>query len=1217
MLGGFRLLVHGQEVTDAAWKRKKARQLLKFVLSRPHHRVLKEEALELFWPESDPTAASINLRSTLHAIRQALEPGGRASDGGAIVADRDTIGLQPGLDVWVDADTFERLAMEAQRTARPLPLLEEACALYAGEYLPEDLYEDWTGPRREALRRTWSELEFQLAQVHVQRGEPQAAVPELQRLLRSDRSDERAAQELMRVLIQLGRRSDAARVFQGLEQALRDDLGVEPSDASRELYRQVARLDAAATSGQFRPVFRCAYTFPEPGQFIGREAELERLLHIVDAGRSSGQTVLLSAPAGTGKSALAGAMLRSARDAGVLCLAGAAYDERTGVPLAAFQEALTDYVLSATSNPLDADVSTAASELMAAREDVRRSLATAVSARDERASERSRLFAAVLSLLRKLAERGPVLLCLEDLHAADAASLNLLHYLMRQTRHSPVVFVGTLRSEAIQPGEPLTQFVAAVERERLAERLELSPLNQAGTERLIAALAGKPVHGNLSASVYSATEGNPLFVEQLVFALREEGRLDRPAAVWQASVVDATSLPLVIRSVISERLARLSPRSREMLEWAAVLGHTFEYTDLLAVIEPSEEAMLLSDLDEAIRAQVIRERPTGYAFSHSLLRDGVYWALSRTRRMLLHGRAGEVLERLAGASALNMAAELAFHFARAGHTVPIKRKALTYSLRAGRQAAALASHREALLHFQTACTLVADPALEADPETRLAALEGRGLAERGMGMWPACIETFRQVLELVSEPIARAEARQVISFALTHTGDTPAALREAEAGLAELGPVAGDEPAGAVVRLELQHQLAFMVFLKGQFGNVLRLGTEMVEVAQRLDQPRWLGWAHSVVGWAHAGAGRVGLAIEQYERTLAATERGGDKLDIADAHSNLGIQNYRGGRFEAAHEHFEQAIALYRDVASDVRAVYALAGLGSVFLAEGNVGRASEYAEQAGALAAQANDRWMAECLQLTGALQVLRTEWAEAQASFERVLTIREQVGHTSGTVDALVQLGRIAASQGHIEVARELYERALSTAEGMDPGPSRMAAHRHLGLLLVRGGQVKAGAEHTRNAVTLEEQMLESLEFAPTLLAEAEVHWRQGFTSSALSLVERALAGPHTAELGVEAHALHAELLLAAQRPAAAEAEATAALDIAEGLGGPLLLALAHRAAGLVASAQADHTAATASLRAAARYLESAGAVESAGAARGGTPNGADAAGSTQSAH
>jgi DNA-binding SARP family transcriptional activator len=947
MLGGFRLLVDGREVPETVWQRKSARQILKYLLTRPQHRVLKEEVLELFWPESEPDAAATSLRTSVHRIRQALEPGARAADGSVIVVDRDTIALRPGVQIWIDADAFERLAQEAQRTGRPLALLEEACALYAGDYLPEDVDEDWAAQRRDALRRTWSELAFELAQAHLQRGDPQAAVPALQLLLRSDRCDERAAHELMRVKLQLGQRSEALRVFQSLETALREELGVEPSERTRALQRQLASQQGTRQ----RAVFTCAYSFPEPGQFIGREAELARLQPIIDAGRSSGQAVFISAPAGTGKSALAGALLRSARAAGVLCLAGAAYDERVGVPLAAFQEALTDYVLAASSSPLDADVADAASQLIETVRDVRDSVGATAGAQRDAGAERTRLFRAVLALLRKLAERGPVLLCLEDLHVADAATLNLLHYLLRQTRQAPIVFIGTLRSEALEPGEPLSQFMAAAQRERLAERLELPPLNEHATDRLIAALVGAPVHGNVSTSVYAATEGNPLFVEQLVFALREAGRLDRPAGLSQAVVVDASSLPHVVREVINERVSRLSARSRETLETAAVLGHAFEYDDLLAVVEPSDEALLLEDLDEAIRAQVIRERPTGYAFGHSLLRDGVYWGLTRTRRMLLHGRAGEVLERQAGAAAMSIAAELAFHFTRAGQTAAVRARAFNYSLRAGQAAAALESHREAFQHFETVCEMAASGTVEVDDATRLAMFQGRGTAEGGMGMWSASVATFRAVLEFATERTTRAAARQRICVALHHLGDTAGALTEAEAGLADLGPVS-DGVGAAELRLELQHPLALIWFLKGRFDDVLRMGTDMVELAEQLEEPRWLAWSHCVVGWAHTGAGRVPLALEHYALAIAADERGGDRMGQAADRTNLGLEYYRGGRFAEAQTHLERAVTLYRESFSDLRAVLGLQGLGWVHLAQANLTRAQEYADLSAALAA-------------------------------------------------------------------------------------------------------------------------------------------------------------------------------------------------------------------------------------------------------------------------
>jgi tetratricopeptide (TPR) repeat protein len=572
--------------------------------------------------------------------------------------------------------------------------------------------------------------------------------------------------------------------------------------------------------------------------------------------------------------------------------------------------------------------------------------------------------------------------------------------------------------------------------------------------------------------------------------------------------------------------------------------------------------MLLVDLDEAIRAQIIRERPTGYAFSHSLLRDGVYWALSRTRRMLLHGRAGDVLERLAGDNAMHMAPELAYHFSRAGQTAPIRRKALNYSLRAGRAAAALASHREALQHFDIACSLMEDPALGADTDMRVAALEGRGLAQGQQGMWQACIASYRQVLDLVSEPRARAEARQSISFALHHTVDIVGARLEAEAGLAELSGVE-DRPDVAVVRLELQHQLAFLWFLEGRFRDVLQLGNEMVALAERLGEPRWLAWAHSVVGWGYMGAGRVPDALRHYELAVEAADRGGNKLDMADYRTNLGAQNYRGGRFDAAHEHLERAITIYREAASDLRSVYAQQLLGWVSIAEGNLNRAQEYADRAGALATEANDRWQADCVELNAALQCLRGDWRSARASLEQVLKMRQQVGHPAGIVDAFVALGQVAEAGEEIDAAVQAYREAVAISNSMEAGPGVVAAHRQLGLLLLRSGDAAGGAASITHAAELAEGLPESLEYAPTLLAQAELQLRSGDAEAGLAFAQRVFDAPHTAIVGIEADVLRAELLAVLGRPIEAQRAARTALRAAEQLGAPSPLRAAQRAA------------------------------------------------------
>ncbi|HLZ27174.1 MAG TPA: tetratricopeptide repeat protein [Chloroflexota bacterium] len=249
-LGSFRVFVHGDALGDDAWHRKKARQLFKLLLSRLNRRAAKDEVIELLWPESDPETGSTNLRSAIHAMRRALGALAAQSGGALVVADRDSVWLRSDADVWLDADEFEQTLEQARHAPDPMALLRHADVLYAGDYLPEDLYEDWAAERRDNLKRAWSSLQFQLAQQWESRGDADAAARAFQRLLRADPCDERAARELMGLLTRHGRRSEAIRVYQRLVRALREDLDVDPSQITTVLFEtEVPRAHDPAPAG--------------------------------------------------------------------------------------------------------------------------------------------------------------------------------------------------------------------------------------------------------------------------------------------------------------------------------------------------------------------------------------------------------------------------------------------------------------------------------------------------------------------------------------------------------------------------------------------------------------------------------------------------------------------------------------------------------------------------------------------------------------------------------------------------------------------------------------------------------------------------------------------------------------------------------------------------------------------------------------------------------
>jgi tetratricopeptide (TPR) repeat protein len=220
----------------------------------------------------------------------------------------------------------------------------------------------------------------------------------------------------------------------------------------------------------------------------------------------------------------------------------------------------------------------------------------------------------------------------------------------------------------------------------------------------------------------------------------------------------------------------------------------------------------------------------------------------------------------------------------------------------------------------------------------------------------------------------------------------------------------------------------------------------------------------------------------------------------------------------------------------------------------------------------------------------MLRAEWELAQANLERVLEIRQQVGHVAGIVDAYIALGRIAECHGSLEDAREAYGRAVSVADGMDAAPCGAAAHRRLGLLLLRDDETTAGTEHIGRAIALAQDIADSLEYGPALLAQALLRMRSSEFESALASAERALTAPRPVDFEIEARAGYAEILLGANMLGEAEAHATAAIRMAEGLGAPMLLGTAYRSAGLVADRKGDRAAAAAFLQTASQYFQSA---------------------------
>jgi ATP/maltotriose-dependent transcriptional regulator MalT len=363
-----------------------------------------------------------------------------------------------------------------------------------------------------------------------------------------------------------------------------------------------------------------------PPTLVGRERELAVIRHSLDAAfAGKGSLVLISGEAGIGKTTLAESVCREAADAGALVLVGRCYDLTETPPYGPWVELFGQYIQSDTLPLPDA---------FARHGAVGEVTSQAV------------LFQQVLDFFTALAAEHPLLLLLDDFHWADPASLDLLRFLARSLSDLPIVILVTYRSDELTRRHPLYQLLPTLVRESSADRLDLHALDRAAIRTLVATRYPLPdaEAERLTTYLHARTEGNALFVGELLRTLMEEGVLLQTDGGWQLGELARIAVPLLLRQVIDGRVGRLDDEAQRLLAVAAVIGQEVPFALWAAVAECDEDAVL-AVVEQVMEARLLVESvgADGVRFAHALIREAVYAGLSPLRRRQLHRRVAEVL----------------------------------------------------------------------------------------------------------------------------------------------------------------------------------------------------------------------------------------------------------------------------------------------------------------------------------------------------------------------------------------------------------------------------------------------------------------------------------------------------------------------------------------------------------------------------------------------
>ena len=440
------------------------------------------------------------------------------------------------------------------------------------------------------------------------------------------------------------------------------------------------------------------------GVFVGRQQEMGELKACLeDALSGRGRLVTLVGEPGIGKTRMAQELATYASLRGGQVLWGRSYEEQGVPPYWPWVQAIRSYVRDRDPEQLRSEMGAGAADIAEVVSDVRERLPDLPPAPQlEPDQARFRLFDSIAAFLKTASQRQPLVLVLDDLHWADQPSLALLQFVARELGGARLLIVGTYRDMELSRQHPLAEALGELNRERLFQRVLLRGLTQEDVGRFIEMNSGNSAPRGLVEAVHTQTEGNPLFVTEVVRLLVQEGELGAEPVLETDSWT--IRIPEGVREVIGRRLNRLSQRCNEALTVASIVGREFTLAQLRPLVEDVTEDRLLEILEEALAARVIEELPQSigrYQFTHALIQETLSGELSLTRRVRLHARIAEALEELYGDDAGAHAAELAHHFAEA-EAVLGNGKLVEYGILAGERALGTFAFEEAAGHLQRA-----------------------------------------------------------------------------------------------------------------------------------------------------------------------------------------------------------------------------------------------------------------------------------------------------------------------------------------------------------------------------------------------------------------------------------------------------------------------------------------------------------------------------------
>lgn len=855
------------------------------------------------------------------------------------------------------------------------------------------------------------------------------------------------------------------------------------------------------------------------GAIFGREAEIEsfqRLCSEVEERKS--RTVVISGEAGIGKSRLSIEFQNYLLGRNWVLHYGRCYSHTAAKPFAPWihvlnsvfnitsadaAETRTEKVLTSIEQlgPILLDTASLLNPLLGLsipQNDVVRFLD------DE--TRRRRLFELILKLLQAMAEGAPLTILLEDLHYADHSSLQLVNHIGTNQNSSPLLMCLTHRPKSdmelnLPPATTVT--------------FDLRELSRDAAQQIIQNAVGETeLPDQVAEAILSKSRGNPLFLEEVARSIHDSGALDqllKAPSSRLAKEVASVEIPDRIQALFMSRIDTLDTATKEVVRAAAVIGQTFNFTTLQALLDfYPEDIPLEARLQELIRFDLISrtediQEPV-YQFKHALIQEVSYSSLLFARRRQLHHRVASYLEEAQGKNLEPAYEALVHHY----HLSSDRPKTRLYSVKAAEKARQVFAHEEAIEYYQLGLNSVLgkDAAQSGERsyfmerigdsyESSGHHLEAARIYSQALRQWA---RAFRQPAVLTVAPpgfddtqppkVRQAALQHKVAVSHERNSDYDSALKHLELAFNDLPPRQPRQATKIVVTRSLA------LFRKGLYEDAIYWGRLGLSLSRRTGDRHNLAYAYNILATSYLDTGSIGRAIRYRQSAISLYEELGNLPGQAEANNNLGACYQSLGVQDKALHHFEIALALSERIGNFANVAIAHNNVGEVLLILGRTDEAISHLQKV-VETYQKEGEPLACCglalINLSRGYQH-QTDYTNAFDCSKRGMKLLRKAGARGLMVDALFQESELLLATSQVSSALSACRRALGEARDLGLKLPEARGLRILGCITMIQDDRAQAEVNLRQSIALARQLKADYEKGLSLLCLAKLYASYG---------------------------------------------------------------------------------------------------------------------------